>query len=177
MSSDRNHLKKRLARGAIAGALGTFALNVTTYGDMLMRARAASETPANVAAILAAKAGAPWIAPQGDDDGAKARRQAAGALLGYVTGVSAGAAYGLLRRQERRSPFVVAGLGLGLAAMAASDLPIALTGVSNPTTWSLVDWASDVIPHAVYGLVASGYFEYSAHRGPSGPLDRVVEAL
>ncbi len=36
--------------------------------------------------------------------------------------------------------------------MAASDVPIAALGVSDPRTWSLSDWASDVIPHLIYGV-------------------------
>ena len=45
------------------------------------------------------------------------------------------------------------------AAMAASDVSIALTGVSDPRTWTPADWASDVIPHLVYGLVTVETYE------------------
>ena len=59
----------------------------------------------------------------------------------------------------------VAGAAVGLSAMAASDLPIALTGVSDPATWSSTDWLSDLIPHLVYGLVTVAV--YDALRGTS----------
>ena len=49
--------------------------------------------------------------------------------------------------------------------MAASDIPIALTGVSDPATWSTTDWLSDLIPHLVYGLVTVAV--YDALRGTS----------
>lgn len=53
---------------------------------------------------------------------------------------------------------------VGLGAMAASDLPIALTGVSDPATWSTTDWLSDVIPHLVYGLVTVEVYEAIGNR-------------
>src|SRR4051794_1955049 len=38
-------IKQTLGRGIIAGAVGTTALNATTYADMVLRARPASTTP------------------------------------------------------------------------------------------------------------------------------------
>jgi hypothetical protein len=37
--------------------------------------------------------------------------------------------------------------------MAAADVPLTRLGLTDPSTWSPVDWASDVIPHVAYGLV------------------------
>ena len=59
-------------------------------------------------------------------------------------------------------PVPLAGVALGLAAMTASDTPIALTGLSDPRTWTPVDWASDLIPHLVYGLVTVQVYEVIA---------------
>jgi hypothetical protein len=60
-----------------------------------------------------------------------------GALLGYVNGLGMGAAYGLLRSQLDDVPIPLASTAVGLAAMAASDIPLAALGVSNPQTWGV----------------------------------------
>ena len=39
------------------------------------------------------------------------------------------------------------------AAMGGSDPPLAAAGISDPRTWSVLDWAADAVPHLVYGLV------------------------
>jgi hypothetical protein len=43
--------------------------------------------------------------------------------------------------------------------MAASDVPIAATGASDPRTWGVSGWLSDLIPHLVYGLVTAATFD------------------
>ncbi|MCA9879402.1 MAG: hypothetical protein KC442_16535 [Thermomicrobiales bacterium] len=149
----------RLVRGVIAGAAGTVALDLTTYGDMLLRGRAASRVPAEVAGVLAAQVGLRPLAAGVVGETADNRRQAAGALLGYGAGIGLGALYGLLRGARRGAVSPLAGVAVGLGAMAASDLPIALTGVSDPATWSTADWLSDVIPHLVYGLATVAVYE------------------
>ena len=37
--------------------------------------------------------------------------------------------------------------------MTAADTSYAMTGVSDPTTWTDADWISDLVPHMIYGLV------------------------
>lgn len=133
----------------IAGAAGAFALDVATYGDMLLRGRAASNVPAQVAGTLAEDFGIAALATDLTDEQAKNRRSAAGALLGYATGLGIGGLYELLRARGSRPPTLLTGAGLGLTAMIASDLPISLTGASDPRTWTAVDWASDLIPHLI----------------------------
>jgi hypothetical protein len=149
----------RILRGAIAGAAGTIALDLTTYGDMLIRGRGASSVPAQVAGVLAGQLGISPLATSAEGDEADNRREAAGALLGYMTGVGIGAIYGVLRGDAKGGASPLAGAAVGLSAMAASDVPIALTGVSDPATWSATDWLSDVIPHLVYGLVTVMVYE------------------
>jgi hypothetical protein len=149
----------RLLRGAIAGAAGTIALDLTTYGDMLVRGRGASSVPAQVAGVLAGKFGISPLAMSAEGDQANNRREAAGAMLGYMTGVGIGALYGVLRGAAKGTASPLAGAAVGLSAMAASDVPIALTGVSDPATWSATDWLSDIIPHLVYGLVTVAVYE------------------
>jgi hypothetical protein len=80
-------------------------------------------------------------------------------LIGYVNGLGVAALYGVIRPHLRRVPWPVAGIALGLAAMAASDVPIGASGVSNPSTWAPEDWATDLIPHLIYGLVTAVAYE------------------
>jgi hypothetical protein len=112
-----------------------------------------------MAGVLADQLGVVPLASTAEGERADNRRQAAGALLGYTTGVGIGVLYGMLRGgpHERVSPVV--GAAVGLSAMAASDVPIALTGVSDPATWSATDWLSDIIPHLVYGVVTVAVFD------------------
>ncbi|WP_055490814.1 hypothetical protein [Streptomyces sp. TP-A0356] len=142
-----------LTKGLLAGTAGTIALDLVTYGDMLLRGRPASDTPAQVAARLAERAGVEL----GTGEARSNREHAAGALLGYITGLGIGAAYGLLRR--RGGPVRVAGPLLGAAAMAGSDLPATALGVTDPSTWDLTSWASDVVPHLVYGLTTASVYQ------------------
>jgi hypothetical protein len=37
--------------------------------------------------------------------------------------------------------------------LVASNGPMTVLGVTDPRTWSAVDWASDLVPHLAYGLV------------------------
>jgi hypothetical protein len=122
-----------------------------------VRARPASSLPAEVAGALADRAG---VEPAGN------RRSGLGALLGY--GVGLGGAYGLLRsRLPGQLPPPAAAVGLGLAAMAASDLPATALGVTDPRTWGAAGWASDLLPHLAYGLATATVYEALA--GPADP--------
>lgn len=156
-------MPSNLVRGAIAGAAGTIALDMTTYGDMLLRGRPASNVPAEVAGTIAAKAGID-LAAGGSGEQADSRKSAVGALLGYLTGVGLGALHGVLRPHLAALPRPAAGAVLGLAAMAASDVPIAATGASDPRTWGVSGWLSDLIPHLIYGLVTVAVYDAVAPR-------------
>ncbi len=87
------------------------------------------------------------------------RRSAAGALLGYALGVGLGAADGLVRPRLGRMSTPLAGIAVGVAAMTASDTAYAVTGASDPKTWTMMDWMSDLVPHIIYGLVAVTTYE------------------
>jgi hypothetical protein len=150
--------------GLVAGATGTFSLDITTYGDMLLRGRPASTVPARVAGVLADTLGIKALSPRADDERAENRRSAAGALLGYATGLGIGALYGMMRARGGQVSTPLAGMGVGLTAMTASNVPVALTGVSDPRTWTPADWATDVIPHMIYGLVTVQTYEAIATR-------------
>jgi len=124
--------------GAIAGALGTLALNVSTYADMAMRGRASSGAPSQMVHVLANKAHVP-LSSQGvgaKDETAQNRESGLGALLGYVNGLGVGALYGLLRSQvDEDVSLPLMGVVIGAAAMAASDVPLVSLGLTKPKTW------------------------------------------
>lgn len=141
---------KALVRGAMAGAAGTTALNAVTYLDMAVRARPASDTPQKAVEKIAEGAGRPV---PGEGEEKQNRLGGLGPLAGIATGVGIGAAAGLFRPILRHLPTVVGATLLGAAAMAGSDVPLTRLGLTDPSTWSPVDWASDVVPHFAYGLV------------------------
>ncbi|GAC1303056.1 MAG: hypothetical protein NVSMB19_12820 [Vulcanimicrobiaceae bacterium] len=148
-----------LSKGLLAGAAGSVALDLFSYGDMFARGRAASELPATVAQKLAARVGLQRLA-NGDDDATKHRRSAAGALLGYAVGTGAGAGYALLRpRVERWLPWPVAGVILGAATLVASEGSATALGATDWRTWSASDWISDIVPRTLYGLTAAWVVE------------------
>lgn len=149
----RPSMADRAIAGIAAGAVGTTALNLATYLDMAVRGRPASEAPAETVKKLEEKAGVRLPQPQSN------RRQAVGALLGFVTGLGVGALYGVVRPSIRSIPVQLAGVGLGLAAMAGSDVPMTLLGVSDPKEWAPPDWLADLIPHLAYGFATAVVFD------------------
>jgi hypothetical protein len=158
-------MRKPLLVGIAAGAVGTVALDAVTYVDMVVRARPASSTPAEVAGALAERAGVELAADGNVSESVGNRRSGLGALLGYGVGLGIGGAYGLLRpRLPGSLRPTAAAAGLGLAAMAASDLPATALGVTDPRTWGAAGWASDLLPHLAYGLATATVYEALAGR-------------
>jgi hypothetical protein len=136
--------------GAIAGAVGTLALNAWTYLDMVVRARPASSTPEESARHLAQSV----HLSLGPEDRAANRRSGLGPLLGYGTGVGTAAAFTALAA-GRRWPLPLAGVVLGATAMFASDATMTGLGVTDPRTWTRSDWLADALPHLAYGFAAA----------------------
>ncbi|RLV48057.1 hypothetical protein D9V37_18370 [Nocardioides mangrovicus] len=130
-------------RGLIAGAVGTVVLDLVTYADMALRGRPASEVPAQLVDAVAASLG---TQVHGEE-----RHEALGALAGIATGVGVGVVVSVARRHGVRLSGLTGPVVTGALAMAASDLPVALLGVSDPREWSSSDWASDALPHLAYG--------------------------
>ncbi|MEJ7706941.1 MAG: hypothetical protein WKF82_06420 [Nocardioidaceae bacterium] len=143
-------MRRELVAGIAAGAVGTVALNATSYLDMLGRGRPASSAPADAAGKLTELT----HVGLGEQESAVNRREALGALLGIGTGLGVGAVYGLLR-VATHVPLPAAAVGLGAAAMAGSDLPLAALGLVDPREWDAASWASDVLPHLAYGAAAA----------------------
>lgn len=152
---------REMLMGAAAGAVGTVALNTATYADMVVRARPASSVPSTMTAQLADKVGID-LSGEGEDAGetAQNRQSGFGALFGIATGVGVGTTYGLVRPALGYDVSKTkAGIVLGLAAMAGSDIPSAALGVTNPAQWGINSWVSDLVPHLAYGFVTAAAYE------------------
>lgn len=151
-----------IMRGTLAGAVGTVALDAATYLDMAIRGRPSSSVPAKVAGTLAEGVGVD-LSSGGDgqqkEEKAQNRQSGLGALMGYVTGLSVGAAYGLVRPHLGNVSILLAGGALGLAAMAASDIPAVTTKATNLASWDASSWISDLVPHLAYGLATAISYE------------------
>ncbi len=143
-------LIRGLLVGMGAGAAGTTALNAASYLDIVVRARAASSTPETSARKLADALGVPI---PGDEEQQRNRIAGLGPLLGIATGVGVGALVGVARAAGIR-PGAVSGTLLTTAVvLVASNAPMTLLKVTDPRTWSVSDWVSDVLPHLAYGVV------------------------
>lgn len=152
-------LTNRILGGVAAGAAATTALNLTTYLDMSIRGRPASQTPAETASDLADKVGVDL----GEGSTADNRKTGLGAVMGIATGVTAGVAYGLLIG-GRRPPLALAAAGIGAGAMAMSNVPMTMLGLTDPRKWTPTEWAADVVPHLVFGFVLAGAFRRFGRR-------------
>ncbi|MBA3990292.1 MAG: hypothetical protein H0X54_04555 [Propionibacteriales bacterium] len=146
---------KRLLLGAAAGAAGTTALNAVTYADMAWRARPASSTPEDTVEKLSDAVG---VEVPGDGDDRANRLSALGALSGLVSGVGVGAAYGLLDAVGLRPNRAGGALLVAAGAMVGTNGPMFALQVTDPTSWSVADWVTDVVPHLAYGAVVAATY-------------------
>jgi len=145
-------LLKGLAIGATAGAAGTTALNTVTYLDMVLRGRPASSTPEASVEALAKRTG---VTIPGEGEKRQNRVSGLGPLLGIASGIGVGVLLGAARGFGVRPGLVVGSALAGTAALLAGNGPMTVLGVTDPRTWSPTDWVSDIVPHAVYGVVAA----------------------
>ncbi|HLN77993.1 MAG TPA: hypothetical protein VK204_13170 [Nocardioidaceae bacterium] len=141
----------RIATGAVAGAAGTLALDATTYLDMALRGRPASSTPEQTVARIASLFRLPL--PE-DAERRSSRLAAVGALLGMGAGVSTGVVLTLLRSAAGPRGTVATSGTAWAMAMAVGNGPMWVLGVTDPRTWSRVDWAADAVPHLAYAAAA-----------------------
>ncbi|MCP2166486.1 hypothetical protein [Goodfellowiella coeruleoviolacea] len=146
---------RSLIRGAVAGAAGTTALNAVTYLDMAVRGRPASSSPNTSVERLSERFGIPV---PGSGEQRDNRVSGLGALMGLWTGVAVGAAYGAARGLGWHPSVRTAALVTTGVAMAGSAAPMAALGVSDPRSWSVSDWVSDVLPHLAFGLVTAASY-------------------
>ena len=143
-------LIRGLLVGAAAGAAGTTALNMATYIDMVVRARAASSTPETSVERLADAAG---VTIPGDEEERANRVAGLGPLLGIASGLGVGALVGLARAAGARPGPVLGTLLTTGLVLVASNAPMTVLKVTDPRTWSVTDWVSDVLPHLAYAAV------------------------
>ncbi len=137
--------------GAAAGAAGATALNAATYLDMAIRGRPSSGTPARMVEALAGRV---RLSVPGDGSTRGNRTSGLGGLSGIATGVAVGVAVALLRRAGVRPPLLAGAVLTAVTAMGTTDLSMAGLGVSDPRTWRIADWLSDLLPHLAYGVTA-----------------------
>jgi hypothetical protein len=152
-------MKRKILAGAVAGAVGTTALNAVTFLDMAVRARPASSTPEDTVRKSEELAGVSLSEQGPDSDDAANRRSALGSLIGIAAGVGTGAVYGLVRPALGRVPLVVLGVGAGLAANVGTTGPMAALGITDVRSWSADSWLSDLVPHLAYGFATAGAWE------------------
>jgi hypothetical protein len=134
-----------VAYGIAAGAAGTAVLNATTYADMAIRARPPSKVPKRVVKQVARWTGMKSLAPE--------RTEGLSALLGYADGFGTGVLFGVLRPRMRGVPWYVAGVALGAFTMILSEGTATAMGKTDPRTWGVSGWVSDIVPRALYGCV------------------------
>ncbi|WP_432180899.1 hypothetical protein [Streptomyces sp. NBC_00063] len=65
---------------------------------------------------------------------------------------------------SKASRYFVSSLG----ALIVTNVPVIALGVSHPRTWTGSDWFSDVIPHAVFGVVTVGVPDKLEATSPNG---------
>jgi hypothetical protein len=149
-------MRRHVLAGALAGAAGTTALNAVTYLDMALRGRPASSTPEDSVEKLADSL---QVGIPGQGDTRENRLSGLGALSGLLTGACVGVAYGAATGLLGRPPLGWGSLLAGGSAMVAANGPMALSGITDPRSWSAADWLSDVLPHAAYGVVTALTYE------------------
>ncbi|KAA8946930.1 hypothetical protein [Mycobacterium sp.] len=152
-------LAKQLSRiapglliGAAAGAAGTTTLDVITYLDMAIRGRPVSTTPERTVEALARLV---HVTIPGTGDVLANRLTGLGALTGYTAGIGIGIIVGLFYALCWRPGLLGAWLAATLLALIATNAPMTMLGVTDPRTWGIVGWISDLIPHFGYGVVTA----------------------
>jgi hypothetical protein len=141
---------KAIFRGAVAGAAGTTALNAATYLDMAIRGRPASNIPEQAVEKAAQSAG---VSIPGSGEERENRLAGLGPLSSVATGTGLGILFGLVRALRIRPPGMIDAVLIGAAAMTATNLSLVRMGITDPRSWSAMDWISDAVPHIAFGAV------------------------
>jgi hypothetical protein len=157
-----------LLSGAAAGAAGTTALNVITYLDIAVRGRPTSSTPERTVETMARLIG---VTVPGTGDFLANRLLGLGALTGYAAGIGMGLILGLAYALGWSPSLLVATLVATAIALIGTNGPMTVLGVTDPRTWGVVGWISDLIPHFGYGVVTALVLRY-LYRAPDGYWDR-----
>jgi len=156
-STTTSRLWRGLLSGAAAGAAGTTTLNVITYLDIAVRGRPTSNTPERTVEAMARLFG---LTVPGSGDVLANRISGLGALTGYAAGIGMGVILGLAYALGWRPGLLVATLVATAIALVATNGPMTVLGVTDPRTWGVVGWISDLIPHFGYGVVTALVLHY-----------------
>ncbi|OBH04264.1 MULTISPECIES: hypothetical protein [unclassified Mycobacterium] len=157
-----------LLGGAVAGAAGTTALDVITYLDIAVRGRPISTTPERTVEAMAGLFG---CTVPGTGDVLANRLLGLGALTGYAAGIGMGLVLGLAYGLGWRPRLLVATLVATAIALIGTNGPMTVLGVTDPRTWGVAGWISDLVPHLGYGVVTALVLHY-LYRAPAGSWDR-----
>jgi hypothetical protein len=79
------------------------------------------------------------------------RVEGLGALAGLVAGVGVGGLIGL----ARASGFRAGTLLTTLTVLVSTNGPMTVLRVTDPRTWTVADWISDLAPHLAYAAVVT----------------------
>jgi hypothetical protein len=143
--------------GAVAGAAGTTTLNVITYLDIAVRGRSTSSTPERTVEAMARLL---HLTVPGSGDVLANRISGLGALTGYAAGIGMGLILGLAYALGSRPGLLVATLVATVLALVGTNGPMTVLGVTDPRTWGLAGWISDLVPHFGYGVVTALVLHY-----------------
>jgi len=149
-------MRSSLARGLVAGAAGTTALYLSTYIDMAVRGRPASDTPQRTVEPIAEMLD---VRLPGDQQARDARAAGLGSALGHSVGLTIGLALSGLRSSgwpRSRAGTVTVAWAL---AMVAGNSPMSALRVTDPRAWRRSDWLADAIPHLAYAVAATEALE------------------
>jgi hypothetical protein len=135
-------------RGAAAGAAGTTALDLVTYLDMTVRGRPSSSTPERTVEKLAEKA---HLTIPGQGVERASRLEGLGALTSLVVGVGIGGLLGLARASGLRAGTLLT----TVTVLVSTNGAMTVLRVTDPRTWSVADWLSDLVPHLAYAAVVT----------------------
>jgi hypothetical protein len=162
--------------GSVAGAAGTAALNVATYADMAV-ARPSPRATRRPALVqdrrdLGRNRGALGRRSDRGEPPQRGRRAArlrerARARRGLRGHPAPGCARG--------SRVPLAGLVIGAAAMAMSDVPATRAGITDPRTWGTAGWLADIVPHALFGLDARRHVRERSTQDRNGLSPRAAK--
>ncbi len=164
--------------GAAAGAAGTTTLNVITYLDMAVRGRPTSTTPERTVQAMAKLA---HLTIPGTGDTLANRLSGLGALTGYTAGIGIGLILGLVYALGWRPSLLVATLAATALALIGTNGPMTVLGVTDPRTWGMVGWISDLIPHIGYGVITALILHYLYPRSDNAaeppPCERIAKGI
>lgn len=73
-------------------------------------------------------------------------------------------------------PGLTVGILAAVFALIGTNGPMTVLGVTDPRTWGLVGWVSDLLPHLGYGVVTALVQHYAFTRGPE-PATRLSGVL